>query len=228
MSVEVSFETHVVGRNPRTGLDQVMPGLITPINEVPIGFEEVTIDGEQLGVSQLFSERFSRAISLTMQAAEAGAVMDCVAFGVVMSGGTFTPYPPENRRGFVRTDQVINFGAFQPIGGKDITEPLRPAALGVLYRRPGSTRDLYMPLHTIVKIDHESGLFIQKVGAGNIAIGDMETSNAAFGAPIIGTITQLEFTTPDGKPVMEYAEPGWMLRKPAWTFNSAADDPLNQ
>lgn len=228
MTARVAFETKLVGRNPRTGVDQVMPGLVTPLDEIPSGFEEVIIDGKPLGISPVFSERFSKAASIAVEAAEEGAIMDCVAFGMVMCGGTFTPVAPKSGRRFVATDQVIRFGAFEEIGGKDITKPLRPAALGVPYRRPGSNQTLYQPLHTIVKIDDDSSLFVQKVGSGDIAIADLQVSNAAFAAPTVGTITQLEFTTPDGEHVMKYGEPGWMLQKPAWIFNSSADDPLNQ
>lgn len=227
MSSEVRFETKIVGQNPRTGVEQIMPGLVTPLDDVPAGFDEILIDGTPQGVSQLFSERFSHAVATTQQATEIGATVDCVAFGVLMSGGTFVPYTPEDERDFVRTNQVISFKGFGQVGEADITEALRPAALGVRYRRPGNSSRLYMPIHTIVKIDEGSDLFIQKVGAGDIAIGDIETSNTCFAAPFVGTIMHLEFIAQDGSTVMRYSESGWMLSEPAWTFKSYADDPLN-
>lgn len=175
--------------------------LSTPVAEIPKRPTELLVAGEVVELDERVLASLARTIKLGSQLEAEGNRVDCVAFSVMLCGGTYlgVPYTHYYGGGF-GLERTIRYSDIRHASAPLADVPaMKPLMLGSLTGTPMN------PHHTNVRLSEDDNLFIQKFGDVGPIITDFETASRYYRSNHSAVVNEIEGVY-RGRQVMSYVD----------------------
>jgi hypothetical protein len=182
--------------------------------EVNPSMDVLRIDGEDAEVDPDVVQALVRALHTIREMAETQSPirMDCMGFGVLLSGGTLSvaayqenlfPYKQTN---FYREVAEVAEAA-------EIPRVLEPAILGNIVDINGD--EMLGPEHMVVGLNPAADLYIQKFGYNYIGITGLEVAATCYRSDTVGSVLSTRVRNANHKALFSYKAPDEAKTVPA-------------